>query len=74
MANREEINFMQVFATKCDCCGEMKVGFSSRGEWFGKYLKLEEKQICHTCIHDREGYRAEFLEKIGVSCEATHVN
>lgn len=63
VTKQEQVNYLRTFATKWDCCGEMKVGFSSRGEWFGKYLKPDEEQICHTCIHNREGYRVEFLRR-----------
>ena len=57
---------MQIIPTKCDCCGEMVRSFSSRGEWFGKYLKLNEDKICRVCIRKREGYAEEFLKQIGV--------
>ena len=60
---------MEVLPTKCDCCGEMKCGFSDRGEWFGKYLKPDENRICHDCIKGRDGYADEFLEKIGISVD-----
>ncbi len=68
------INFMQIIYTKCDCCGEMVDSFSSRGEWFGKYLRPNEEKICCNCIKDREGYAEEFLEKIGVPLSSISAN
>lgn len=71
MTKQEEITFMHIIPTKCDCCGEMVAGFSDKSEWFGKYLKPNEGKICHNCIKGREGYAEEFLEKTGVSIDYT---
>ena len=60
---------MRIILTKCDCCGEMVSSFSSRNEWFGKYLKPGEEKICRKCIKKRKGYAEEFLAQIGVSVE-----
>ncbi len=70
----EEINCMEIIPSKCDCCGKMVSSFSDKSEWFGKYLKPEEKEICHDCIKGRDGYAEEFQENFGVSVEVLNGN
>ena len=63
-----EMNWIEIIPVKCDCCGKMTKGYSSKGwEWFGKYLKDDEEKICHDCIKDRPGYAEEFEKMTGVS-------
>ena len=57
---------LQVILIKCDSCCKPTSNFSDKSNWFGKYLKPNESQICPNCIRDRDGYAQEFLEKIGV--------
>lgn len=69
MIKQEQINYITIESVKCDVCYLMVEGYYSRGAWFGKYLKPNEKKICFNCIKDRDGFREEFKRLIGISVE-----
>lgn len=67
---REEISYVSIIQTKCDCCGEMVDGFYCRGnEWWDKYMESNEGNICLMCIASRGGFRDEYLRLLGITVE-----
>ncbi len=66
-----ETGYFSIIPIKCDCCGKMVEGYSDMSEWWGKYLKPDEKKICHDCIKGRDGYAKEFRDKAGVDIQLT---
>ena len=70
MTKQEEINYLEIIPTKCDCCGEMVSGYYDKGDqWWNKYLKPDEENICLGCIACRPGFREEYQQLIGVSVD-----
>ena len=70
MATKEGIIFLDIILTKCDCCEKMVQGFYSiDGEWWDKYIKPNEGNICLGCIADRIGFREEYQQLFGISVE-----
>ena len=60
-------NYMQVVPVICDNCGKEVTGFYDKGgQWWSKYLRANECEICINCISIREGFAREFKERIGI--------
>jgi hypothetical protein len=59
---------MRILPTKCCVCGNLVDTFYDHcGEWWEKYLKPDETEVCLSCIKGRRGFRREFHEKSGMT-------
>lgn len=70
-------NWIEVIPVICDCCGKKTSGFYNKSQWWSKYLKDSENEICINCIKARTGFTEEFKEKIGIDIsvlEGVHSN
>lgn len=42
----------------------------SSGNWWNKYVKDGETEVCLNCIKERPGFKDDFLKQVGMTVEA----